>query len=186
MRERIPENISSAVLELCRKIATNGVPEFIAITPEPGCEPNDCFMNVKQKVDQNGGRIQFGWALWECPQVFIEAEHHAVYDPPSGPPWRDITPCNRGNSKRLFLADDTAVYDFKDEGFRRDNIRCPLSDDPLIEEFFLAAKKRNDFMNDLPGVGEIVIHASEDKALQKLERRLARAKTAIEAKYGVK
>jgi hypothetical protein len=184
--ERVPEAISSYVLELCRKINPRALPEFITITPEPGCITADCFLNVKRMVDHDGGRIQFGWTIWEWSQVFIEAEHHAVYEPPDGSPPRDITPCLMNNQKRLFLPDDTAVYDFENEGVRRDNVRLALSDDALIEEFFLAARRRSAFINDLPGVGKIVIHASEDKILEKHERRVARAIAALEEKYGAK
>jgi hypothetical protein len=182
--QHVPETISPSVLELCSKINPNVQPKFIAITPEPGCAVADCFLNVKRKIDHGGGRIQFGWAIWEWPHVFIEAEHHAVYEPPDGSPARDITPCAKSNHRRLFLPDDAATYDYVHEGFRRDNVRLALSDDPLINELFLAARRRSEYYNGLPGVGQIVIHASENKTLEKLERRVERAIAALEKKYG--
>ena len=183
MRERTPKEISERILELCEEIAPGSGPVFIEIAPEPGCEPADCFENVRRKIKKEGGRIQYGWALWEWPGVFIEAEHHAVYEPPSGTPWHDLTPCLRNSSRRLFLADDKATYNFSDEGIRRDNIRRALADDSLIEEFFKAARKRSAFYNGLPGMA-ITLHASEDKEMQKLERRVARAVEALTEKYG--
>lgn len=182
--ERVPETVSPAVLELCRKINPHAQPEFIVVTPEPGCLAADCFLNVKQKINHDGGRIQFGWAIWEWPRVFIEAEHHAIYEPPGGSPVRDITPCGAGNHKRLFLRDESATYDYEHEGVRRNNVRLALSDDPLIGELFLAARRRNEYLNSLPGVGMIAIHASEDKIAEKHERRVARAIAALEKKYG--
>jgi hypothetical protein len=180
----VPASISEKVLELCERINPNARPDFIAISPEAGCRPAECFFNVQRKVQKEGGRIQYGWALWEWPAVFIEAEHHAIYEPPVGSPWRDITPCLDNSKKRLFLPDDSATYDFENEGIRQDNHRLAISDDPLIEEFFKAAKKRSAFFNDLPGVGAISINASESRELEKIDRRLSRATDALGEKYG--
>jgi hypothetical protein len=40
----------------------------------------------------DGGRIQFGWPIRERRHVYVEAEHHAICEPPDGGPRRDITP----------------------------------------------------------------------------------------------
>jgi hypothetical protein len=122
--------------------------------------------------------------LWEWPRVFIEAEHHAVYEPAQGLAWVDITPCAEGSRQRLFLPDDNATYDFRDEQIRRDNIRMALSDDPDIDEFFKAARRRTDFYNRLPGVGMVPISRLEQREFEKLDRRVARAVDTLGAKYG--
>ncbi len=181
--QRVPEAITPKVLELCTKIGSRFRPGFVSISAEPDCEPADCFANVSRKVNRDGGSIRVGWAIWEWPGVFIEGEHHAIYEPPAGS-CIDITPSSRGITKRLFLRDDKATYDFQNEGVRRDNVRLALADDSLIEELFKAARKLNDFYNELPGVGIISIHASEDRELQKLKRRVARATAALTEKYG--
>ena len=185
MYERTPEEISEKTLELCRSIVPGcESPIFIDITPEVGSEADDCFEIVRRKTQHESGRIQYGWAIWEWPRVFIEAEHHAVYEPPSGQPWQDLTPCRRKSRQRLFLPDDSATYDFQNEGFRRDNRRIALSDDSDIDELFKAAKKRSEFYNELPGVGKIAISEWEAKKLEKIERRLARATELLAQKYG--
>ena len=186
MYEHTPTEISEKVLELCQQIAPGTRPQFIHITPEPGCGPADCFANVRRKVQREGGRLQYGWALWEWPKVFLEAEHHAVYEPPHGPPWRDLTPCLRGSRTRLFLPDDIATYDFENEGYLRENRRLALSDDPLIEELFTASKRQVAFLNSLPGVNINVssLRSFEKKEYQKNERRLARATSDLAEKYG--
>ena len=184
--QRVPGAITPRVLELCEKIGSMFRPEFVDVSAELGCEMADCFANVGRKVNRDGGSIRVGWAIWEWPGVFIEAEHHAVYEPPAGSPLIDITPGSGGITKRLFLRDDNASYDFEHEGVRRDNVRLALADDPLIEELFKASRRLNDFYNELPGVGMITIHASEDRELQKLQRRVARATDALAEKYGAR
>jgi hypothetical protein len=156
----------------------------LAIKPDVECAPGDCFENVRRKVEREGGRIQYGWALWEWPKVFIEAEHHAVYESVTGPAWVDITPCAEGCRRRFFLPDDEAPYAFQDEGLRRDNIRIALSDDPNIDEFFKAAKRRSDFYNRLPGVGLVAISHLEQREIEKLDRRVARTVAVLGEKYG--
>src|SRR5205814_2153199 len=92
MTVRTPESISAHVLALCREINPDAAPVYITITPGEGCAADDCFECVRQKVERDGGSIQFGWSIWEWPRVYVEAEHHAVYEPPTGPPWVDLTP----------------------------------------------------------------------------------------------
>src|SRR5258708_27145118 len=133
MDTHTPIEVSEKILELCERITPGRRPVFLAIKPDVGCAPSDCFENVRRKVEREGGRIQYGWALWEWPKVFIEAEHHSVYESVTGPAWVDITPCAEGSRRRLFLPDDDAPYAFQDEGLRRDNIRMALSDDPDID-----------------------------------------------------
>jgi hypothetical protein len=184
MYTRTPLKISEKVLELCQRIVPGSRPIFLKIAPGAGCKPRECFESVRRKAEREGGRIQYGWALWEWPHAFVEAEHHAVYEPSAGPPWVDLTPCAEGSRQRLFLADDDAPYDFQNEGFRRDNIRLALSEDPDIEEFFKAGKRRSQFYNQLPGVGQMQISGSEQRELEKIERRITRAVTTLAEKYG--
>jgi hypothetical protein len=183
-RTRTPAEISEKVLELCVKIVPDPHPVFLPVTAEAGCNPADCFENVRKKVAKAGGRIQFGWAIWEWPQVIVEAEHHAVFDPGTGEPWQDITPCNLGHTRRLFLPDDCATYDFTNEGYRRGNVQLALSDDPDIATLIKAVRRRTQFYNGLPGVGEIAIGTAESREREKLERALANAIAALEKKYG--
>lgn len=183
MAQRVPESISPEIVELSRRINPAAMPVFIPITPGLGCEVNDCFHCVRAKVAREGGRIQFGWSIWERPRVFIEAEHHAVYEPATGPPWRDITPCVLPEvRRRLFLPDDTAVYNYENEGIRRDNRRLALVDDPLVQEFFRLAEDRNEILNSIPGIGEVAI---EGEAAERYQQNMARG-AEIEFHFGMK
>jgi hypothetical protein len=182
MHMRVPPEITDQVREFAReKVNSASEPHFVKVAPEPWCKPGDCFENVRRKVAKEGGAIQFGWAVWEWPGVFLEAEHHAVYVRPDSS-FVDITPCEFG-TRRLFVPDDSATYDFENEGVLRDNLRYSLVDDPLVDELFKVAAKRAAFKNELPGVGEINLPVSEAKALEKLERRFARANEALVEKY---
>jgi hypothetical protein len=158
-------------------------PVFIRIKQEPGAAPLDCFKAVGSKVGREGGRIQFGWAIWEWPRVYLEAEHHAVYETPAGPPWVDVTPGAAGTWRRLFLPDDTAVYDFENERVLRDNVRLAVADDPLVQQLFDAARERTQILNKLPGVGEIKIDRQTASQLAAIDLRKAQATYELALKY---
>jgi hypothetical protein len=183
---RTPENITARIREFCQQVCPGEQPVFIGIRQEAGCEPLDCFDCVKRKVARDGGRIQHGWTIWEWPRVYLEAEHHAVFEPPAGPPWLDITPSTSPEiNSRLFLPDNTAVYDFENEGVLRDNIRSALSDDPLIQKFFSAAAKRSAVLNAIPGVNVTVndVDGATLARVSQAEQQLGELQVALAMKY---
>ncbi|HEU4325421.1 MAG TPA: SEC-C metal-binding domain-containing protein, partial [Roseiflexaceae bacterium] len=69
----------------------------------------DCFNNVLAKVKSDGGNIQYGWIIWEWPNLFLEAEFHAVWITPDGN-YMDITPRQINIPQILFLPDDENIY----------------------------------------------------------------------------
>jgi hypothetical protein len=169
---------------LCRQISPDREPVELPIRPEPDAESRNCFHNVKRKVQSEGGRIQFGWAIWEWRGVYIEAEHHAVYEPPSGAPWVDITPSEMPEiTRRPFLPDDTATYDYDNEGILRDNHRVALSDDPLIEAFFSSAREKLLIMNSIPGVGAVSVDPMTAARLTAVTRRQEQQVFHLAMKY---
>ena len=179
-----PDRNSPAVKAFCHIINRNVRPQYIGITPEPDCEPNDCFFCVKNKVDRMGGRIQFGWSIWEWPQVYLEAEHHAVYEPPTGPPWIDITPSeNPRIHRRLFVSDNSTVYDFSNEGILQDSRRIALNDDPLIQELFRLTAVRVGILNSAPGVGPIALEGDAAEQYAAVQTELACVIESLTVKY---
>jgi hypothetical protein len=65
MHMRAPQEITDYLRNFAHKeVGPAAVPQLVTITPEAWCKPGDCFENVRRKVAKEGGRIQFGWALW--------------------------------------------------------------------------------------------------------------------------
>jgi hypothetical protein len=88
---RVPEKITSPVRRLCNRIAPNETPIYIRVEIEPETAVNDCFVNVSDKIMRDGGRTQYGWAIWYLPGILMEAEFHAIWISPEGKSL-DITP----------------------------------------------------------------------------------------------
>lgn len=64
------------------------------------------------------------------------------------------------------------IYDFDNEGIRRDNIRHALVKDPLVPAFFESARAFNVAMNALPGVGEIRVPPAVAQRINALQWRM--------------
>ena len=107
--------------------------------------------------------------------MYLEAEHHAVFSPGSGLQLSDITPDrNTEIRRRLFLPDDSAVYDFENEGIRRDNVRQAIADDHQIEELFRAAARRTEIVNCVPGIGVFSLEGDAAREYIEIERTIER------------
>jgi len=178
-------SIASHVLAFCDRISPGSKPVLVGIRPEARSKPRECFHNVRRKVESEGGRIRFGWALWEWPHVFIEAEHHAVYEAPNGGPLLDLTPSTEDDPQtaRLFLPDDSATYDFQHPDARRDHIRQALAQDPLIDEYFHLASERVQIMSRTPGNGRVTVPATEQDRVVFIAKRIAALQRQIAMKY---
>jgi len=134
IRTRVPIEITKQIITLCKEIDKSQKPGHVPVKPESWVESKECFFNVKTKVEKDGGQIQFGWTIWEWPNIMIEAEFHAIWISPENN-HIDITP-NPINSERiLFLPDSIRKYDYSADYYRVDNIRRPLSNNPLILDF---------------------------------------------------
>ncbi|RUV04201.1 MULTISPECIES: SEC-C domain-containing protein [unclassified Mesorhizobium] len=175
---------SPQVAKFCRGISVERPPVLLRISPDDDSAPLDCFTNARRKVARSGGRIVLGWAIWEWPGLYIEAEHHAVYDPPQGRAWIDLTPPQVPQIvTRLFLPDSTAAYDFENEGVRRDNHRQALTKDPLVQRFFESARRHSEIMNSIPGVGEVQVTPAIARQLQSVQHENAQITMALAMKY---
>jgi hypothetical protein len=171
--------------EFCARIRSGARPQLMIIQPEPGCEPNNCFFSVRERVRRDGGRIQLGWAIWEWPRVYLEAERHAVFAPADGSPWLDISPAPGPEiTTRLFLPDDAAAeYDFANDGVRENIIREALAADDRIRAFFRLAEQIEELLNSHPGLGEITLKGENAIHFQRLQREQSSLMFALAMEY---
>ncbi len=99
-----------------------------------------CFFNVPKKVTAEGGRIQYGWAIWERPGLLIEGEFHAVWVSPEGE-FIDITPKRDGETEILFLPDGHREWTEE----LVDNVRMPLTDNEITRRLVKSSKESFEF-----------------------------------------
>jgi hypothetical protein len=102
---------------------------YVKHSPESYAQVNDCFPAIDRKVRKCGGKVLYGWQLWEWSDVLLEAEFHAVWLSPENE-LMDVTPKPFKVEKILFLPDPIMRY----EGKQVNNIRVPLSNNPLTRD----------------------------------------------------
>lgn len=139
-----PVAISDAIRKLCRDLAF-ALPQYVPVRPEADAVHGECFSNVQAKVARDRGVLLYGWTIWEWPHVFIEAEHHAVWQ--NGTELIDITPTIDGEDRILFLPDPARVYDFETKK-RLINVKRSLSKIWAAQQWIDAADRLQRFLED--------------------------------------
>lgn len=125
MRDPISASLSDAhTHELCQRAVPGGCAVLVPHTPLAGKPLMECFSIVDDYIALHGGTAVVGWAIWEVPGVYIEAEFHTVWQAPDGV-LHDLTPRPKAFESILFLPDPTRHY----TGLQVDNIRQALVDD---------------------------------------------------------
>ena len=119
----------------------------IAVPFEPVAHTREgyCFQNVRDVAAERGGEIVYGWLVWQHDDLFVEAEHHAVWRKPTGEVVC-ITPQTPPEKAITFIADPSRTFNVDTE-VRAHNIRVALADDPLLEEFFRVCEEQTDLFN---------------------------------------
>ncbi|MGO3891392.1 MAG: SEC-C domain-containing protein [Paenalcaligenes sp.] len=132
-----PSKITKQIEKLISKISPGQKALYLQVQPGPEAVAQECFDNVRVKVESAGGSVQYGWLIWEWPHVFLEAEFHAVWQLPEGS-LADVTPSKNETDRTLFVPSKTLVY----KGRAIDNVRLALRDDLLITDFIEASKEK--------------------------------------------
>jgi len=137
-----PASLSTPLQELVRQIVPNETPIYVDVQAITHAPNDECFVLVPEQIKRNGGEAAIGWALWEWPSLFVEAEFHSVWRAPNGS-LLDVTPKKSPTQKILFLPDPSRPY----EGRQVNNVRMPVSRSPAVLEFLRVSDAEYEFMN---------------------------------------
>ena len=143
MQTKVPLPNDPHVIDFCTSISTDQAPYLIDCIPLPNEPLMECVSIVPKQVAAYGGFQLTGWAIWEVPGLFIEAEFHAVWQQPSGV-ILDVTPHAIPCRNILFLPDPKLQY----EGRQIDNIRKPLVNDRDLVRFLYLHHRRFEILNE--------------------------------------
>lgn len=133
---------SKSVQALLKKLNSEIEPFYVRCQPDPSLVENECFLLVDQYVKEHGGERINGWSLWEQPNLFIEAEFHAIWKSKQGD-YLDLNHRQHKTENILFLPQFNLVY----EGFRRNNIRLPLTNNKYVHDFLKVKDSEFEFKN---------------------------------------
>lgn len=169
------------VQDFCRDVVPNEKPIAVTCQPLSNMPLNECFPILADHVDKNGGEKIIGWAIWERPGVFIEAEFHAIWRSPDGENI-DIVPRLYPFEKITFLPDPKRKY----TGCQIDNVRKALVKDNDVVRFLFLAKRRVEIMNtgDLAGQhGYIVLPKKLEREYNMVMKELTRLESRLSRRY---
>jgi hypothetical protein len=107
-----PPVITPQIEAFCQSVKPGGEPHYLQIEPTRNATPLECYYNVLREIDAGGGELVFGWAIFEWPGVYLEAEHHGVLK--RGGRLIDITPRIFPAERILFIPDPGSAFDFND------------------------------------------------------------------------
>lgn len=169
------------VIGFCSEIVSENSPVSVICEPDFSQPENECFVVVEQRTSKLGGEHVFGWAIWESPRVFIEAEFHSVWRSPEGD-LIDISPRPYNFPNTTFLPDPNRKY----EGRQNDNVRRALVDDRDVVRFLYLASKRHKIMNsgDLANKhGYVSLTKKQSRELKKVVKEATALELKISRKY---
>lgn len=166
---KTPDEITPAINKLCQRIAPTQTPAYIQHQPDPGAILQECYANVSKAATITGGETVFGWAIWEWPHAFVEAEHHAVLQTESG--LVDVTPHAIPIDRVLFLPDPSAPYE-PDALRRRPNVREVTRDAPAVHAFLQAADQSVDWIEQFPAGVPVMISPRQQAERAHLEHEM--------------
>jgi hypothetical protein len=147
-----PEKITPEVLDFCKTLGPED-PFYVKGVIPGWAKHQQCYANVLQAINRAGGKMILGWKIWEFPNMWLEAEHHAIWQHPDGP-IADITPQLEGETVLLFCLGADQTY----KGQNVSSVRCALREKETMEELWalsdllkditLQAKLTDSGMND--------------------------------------
>lgn len=135
---RVPNIEDAHVKVFCKEISPEHSPQYVPLYPMPGAPYRCCFDIVDICIREAKGTNLMGWAIWEWPDVFIEAELHCVWKAPDGKLF-DPTPQRfQTENRNLFLPDP----EHPEPRRAIDNRRKALSSDPAAQKLIRAFELR--------------------------------------------
>jgi len=124
-----PTEVNPHIEKLLDRLDVEFEPELVPVTPAIFARENSCYYNVLEQVRQSGGKIHYGWVIWQT-DLLCEAEHHAVWEDANGD-LLCITPRQMQMSSIMFVSDNSRPFN----GTSYDNVRVNISGNPIIYDF---------------------------------------------------
>jgi hypothetical protein len=134
-----PKEENIFVKKLLNKIKSEFEPEQVPVRIEKYSERLNCFGNVDQKVELDGGKVHYGWAIYQT-NILCEAERHAVWEN-ENEELIDITPREIEFDQIMFVSDN----DFEYRGQIIDNYRVNITKNKVVDHFIKVCETLSEF-----------------------------------------
>jgi hypothetical protein len=177
LRARPPSEISDMVRSLGQRLSEGGCsPIYVPVQPMQR-RSGETWAEVLRRVAPQQQDIRYGWTLWVCPGVFIQAERHAVLRIGSG--YVDIVDQGVGVERVLFQPSQTADVHWSES----DAVREPLSTDPLVLEWLKFTDDKAAFLKRHYAGNSLYLTTSMLQQLNTLEAKIRELEQIIAKRY---
>jgi hypothetical protein len=102
-----PNTITEPIRQFCRKLSTEE-PVLLDVRPDVFADMGRCYVNAAHVAERIGGKVVFGWLVWELAGIYVTAEHHAVVEIDGA--ISDVTPTFAGEQTVVFVPDAITEY----------------------------------------------------------------------------
>lgn len=134
-----PKEENQFVKKLLGKINSEFEPEQVPVIIEKYSERLNCFRNVDRKVELDGGKVHYGWVIYQT-NILCEAERHAVWEN-ENEELIDITPREIDFDQIMFVSDN----DFEYRGQIIDNYRVNITKNKVVDHFIKVCETLSKF-----------------------------------------
>ncbi len=124
-----PKTVNNHIEKLLDELNVDFEPEIIPVRVESDAKPKSCYYNVENKITRDGGKIFYGWVIWQS-NYLCEAEHHAVWENKEGE-LVCITPRDVHYNEIMFVPDNDRTYN----GVSISNVVLNISGNTIIDDF---------------------------------------------------
>lgn len=169
---KVARHPSAEVEGLLKTMGCEFEPERVPVNLQGPVRQQDllqCYLLVREHVMKHGGRMRLGWVLMET-DIVVQAQHHAVWQPPNSDDLICITPREPMVREILFVLDERWEYLDRDIP----NYRISYPKNRLIEDYILIQHTKELIESQCDYVGDRMLKVDEKyketyQALSKLE-----------------
>jgi len=151
VRETTPPEMSPMLSELCHDLNPDMAPLWVNVVPESWALQNECFPNVRKKVEIDRGSFVNGWTIWQWANMLITAEAHSIWKSEAGE-LIDITPHNYDEHTILFVPDSNIRF----EGIMIPSKRAPMTTSPKVN-YLIDLLNTRDYMLQQSGTSRTCV-----------------------------
>lgn len=161
----MPKTIDEKMKKFCKSIS-NIEPLYVDVHPVSGAMEDFCYENVYRQVKLYGGELLPGWRIQLCPNLWVEAVHHAIWISDSSERV-DITP--QGSNRILFLPDIVT----QPRGYKIGEKYAVLTDDSLVVKFIkLCNKESAKYISRTRACDDVNVPLKLRQELEQYQRRI--------------